>query len=94
VLERRLTPGIYAHRLNADALFNAVASVYRAAGDSRQPPFWVSNSQGFALTKSPSESGFPFASTWQNPTDANETYGGVTFRIDSNVSSKKNPSSP
>jgi glycoside hydrolase-like protein len=94
VLERRFTPGIYAHRLNADALFNSAAGVYRSAGDTRQPPFWVSNSQGFDLTKSPGDSGFPFATMWQNPSDANETYGGVTFRIDSNVATKKNPSQP
>jgi hypothetical protein len=94
VLEQKFTPGIYAHRLNADALFNSVAAVYRAAGDTRQPPFWVSNSQGFDLAKSPAESGYPFATMWQNPTDANETHGGVTFRIDNNVSAKRSPSLP
>jgi hypothetical protein len=94
MLERRFTPGIYGHRINAEALFASQKAVYNAAGDTREPPFWVSNSQGFDLSKSPSESGFPFATVWQNPSDANETHGGVTFRIDSNVSTRKSPSLP
>jgi Domain of unknown function (DUF1906) len=94
VLERGYTPGIYGHRINAEALYSSQRAMYRAAGDTREPPFWVSNSQGFDLTKSPSESGYPFAMVWQNPSDANETHGGVTFRIDSNVSTKRSPSAP
>jgi hypothetical protein len=92
VRERRFVPGIYAHRLNAETLFNSARDVYREFGDSSSPPFWVSNSQGFEITKAPSASGFPFATIWQNPSDANETHGGVTFRIDGNVATKKNPS--
>jgi hypothetical protein len=94
VLERGFTPGIYGHRINAEALHSSQRSVYRAAGDERAPPFWVSNSQSFDLSKSPGDSGYPFATVWQNPSDANETHGGVTFRIDGNVASKKSPSSP
>lgn len=94
VLERKFTPGIYGHRINAESLFNSARVVYRAAGDTREPPFWVSNSQGFDLGKLPAESGFPFATVWQNPSDRNETHGGVTFRIDSNVSARKSPSLP
>ena len=94
VLELRFTPGIYGHRINAESLFSSQRAVYRAAGDPRDPPFWISNSQGFDLTKAPAESGFAFATIWQNPSDANQTYGGVTFRIDSNVSTRKNPSAP
>lgn len=92
VLERRFTPGLYGHRINAETLFASQRAVYRAAGDLREPPFWVANSQGFDLRKSPSESGSPFAAVWQNPSDANETHGGVTFRIDSNVSLTRSPS--
>jgi hypothetical protein len=91
VLLRKFTPGIYGHRVNAAALFAAQKAVYSAAGDTRDPPFWVANSQGFDLAKSPTESGFAFATVWQSPTNANETYGNVTFRIDRNVASKKSP---
>ena len=94
VLERRFTPGIYGHRINAEALFSSQRAMYRSAGDQRDPPFWISNSQGFDLAKTPAESGFPFATVWQNPSDGNQTYGGVTFRIDTNVATRKNPSGP
>jgi hypothetical protein len=92
VLARKFTPGIYAHRTNAQSLFDSQKAVYAAAGDARQPPFWVANSTGFDLAKSPADSGFPFASVWQNPSDSSETYGGVKFRIDQNVSSTRSPS--
>ena len=92
VLLRKFTPGIYGHRLNAAALFASQKAVYSAAGDMRDPPFWVANSQGFALSTSPAESGFPFATVWQNPTNAKETYGNVTFQIDRNVALRKSPS--
>jgi hypothetical protein len=92
VLARKFTPGIYGHRINAQQLFAVQAAVYAAAGDPRQPPFWVANSIGFDLGKSPGDSGFPFASVWQTPSDSSETYGGVRFRIDRNVSSTRSPS--
>ena len=92
VLARKFTPGIYGHRVNAAALFAAQKAAYSALGDNRDPPFWLVNSQGFDLGKSPAESGFAFATVWQSPTDAKETYGNVTFRIDQNVASKKSPS--
>ena len=91
VLARGFVPGIYAHRTNASALFTTMKAVYAAAGEQRQPPFWVANSQGFDFARSPAESGFSFATVWQSPTDAEETYGGVTFRVDRNVAASKNP---
>lgn len=86
VLARRYVPGVYAHRINAAAVQASLSAVYAASGDTRQPPLWVASGQGFDLAKLPSESGFPGALIWQNPSDASETWGGVTFRIDSNVS--------
>jgi len=91
VLARRMTPGIYAHRSNAQALYNVAKAAYAAASDKREPPFWVANSTDFALDKSPTQSGFPFATIWQNPKDASETWGGVTFRIDNNVAASRTP---
>lgn len=94
VLARRFTPGIYGHRINAETLFASARGAYTAAGDGRSPPFWVANSQGFDFGKSPAESGFAFATIWQNPTNARETYANVTFRVDRNVASRKSPSAP
>jgi hypothetical protein len=92
VLERGYTAGIYAHKLNAEALAAAQREVFTAAGNTAVRPFWVANSVGFELGRLPSESGYPFATMWQNPSDGNETWGGVTFRIDRNVASTVSPS--
>ena len=92
VLARKFTPGVYAHRTNAQTLYESLTAVYSAANDVRQPPMWIANSTGFDFAKAPSESGFPFTLIWQYPSDANETYGGVTFRIDRNISLTRSPS--
>lgn len=93
VLARGYLAGIYAHKVNADALSASQRAAYAARNDARRPPFWVVNSIGFELGKPPAASGYPYATIWQNPTDANETWGGVTFRIDRNVATSRSPSS-
>lgn len=94
VLERGFVAGIYAHKLNAETVSRIQREAFTAAGVSATPPFWVANSVGFALGKSPSESGYAFTTVWQNPSDASETWGGVTFRVDQNVAAKRYPSRP
>jgi hypothetical protein len=93
VLSRGYVAGLYAHKLNANALADLQRRVFTTAGSAAAPPFWVSNSVGFDLGRPPSESGYAFATIWQNPSDASETYGGVTFRIDRNVAAARSPSS-
>jgi hypothetical protein len=92
VLARGYIAGIYAHKLNAEALARVQREAFVASGSAASPPFWVTNSVGFALGRAPSESGYNFASIWQTPADSSETWGGVTFRIDRNVASSRNPS--
>jgi hypothetical protein len=92
VLALGFTPGVYAHKLNAAALSDAQRAVFAAVGSTTPPPFWVSNSVGFELGRTPAESGYSFATVWQNPSDASETWGGVTFRIDRNVAAVRSPS--
>jgi hypothetical protein len=92
VLTKKFTPGVYAHRTNAQTLYESLTAIYSAANDVRQPPMWIANSTGFDLTKRPEDSGFPFASVWQYPSDASETYGGITFRIDRNIALMRSPS--
>lgn len=89
VLSRAFIAGVYAHKVNAAAISQVQREAFAAAGVTTPPPFWVANSVGFALGKTPAESTFPFATVWQNPSDANETWGGVTFRIDQNVAAKR-----
>jgi hypothetical protein len=94
VLSRGYLAGIYGHKANAAALYATQRAAYSSANDTRAPPFWVANSVGFDFGKRPTESGFAFATIWQNPTDAGERYGSVTFRIDRNVASRRSPSAP
>ena len=94
VLSRGYIAGVYAHKINASLVSEIQRSEFTAAGVTSTRPFWITNSVGFDLGKKPSESGYAFATVWQTPTDANETWGGVTFRIDRNVASTTNPSRP
>jgi hypothetical protein len=94
VLSRGYIAGIYGHKLNADVLSQLQKAAFTSAGVMTPPPFWVANSVGFELGKTPAQSGYPFATVWQTPVDASETWGGVTFRIDRNVALKANPSRP
>ncbi|HYH79054.1 MAG TPA: glycoside hydrolase domain-containing protein, partial [Longimicrobium sp.] len=90
----RYVPGIYVHRLNADAIATATRAAYAARGRAGDPPFWVTSSTGFALELPPTASGVPYASVWQGPLDVRETYGGHTLQIDPNVANTRSPSAP
>ena len=94
VLSRGYVAGVYGHKLNADVLSQIQRAAFTQAAVAGTPPFWVANSIGFELGKTPAQSGYSFATIWQTPSDANETWGGVTFRIDRNVAAKANPSRP
>jgi hypothetical protein len=94
VLSRGYVPGVYAHKLNADAFSQIQRTAFAQAGVAATPPFWVANSVGFELGKTPAQSGYSFATLWQTPSDASETWGGVTFRIDRNVARTADPSRP
>lgn len=94
VLSRGYVAGLYAHKLNAEALSQIQRAAFTQAGVSSSPPFWVANSVAFELGKKPEESGYGFATVWQTPSDASETWGGVTFRIDRNVARTRYPSRP
>lgn len=90
----RYLPGTYAHRDNAAALFALAQGVYREAGRTEAPPFWVAGGRGFSLDQPPWASGFPFARVWQGALDVDRTWGGVTLRVDENVADRPSPSAP
>jgi hypothetical protein len=94
VLSRGYVAGVYAHKLNAEQISRIQRDAFLAATVTVTPPFWVANSVGFSLGKTPAESGYPFATIWQKPSDASEMWGSVTFRVDQNVSTKRSPSAP
>ena len=79
----RYRPAIYAHRDNAAALRTLVGAI----------PFWVAGGAGFALDRTPQQSGVEFASVWQGPPGP-RTWAGVTLTVDENVSVTPSPSTP
>lgn len=90
----RFTPGIYAHRLDADAVLAAARTAYTARGRSGDPPLWVTSSTGFSLQLPPGASGIANAGIWQGVLDVQETWGGRTIQIDVNVADSRSPSAP
>lgn len=93
LLERgRFVPGLYAHERNVGELLPLIAAALEAAGRPGAPRLWVARPQGFDLSRTPADSGFPEAWIWQGLLDTHETWGGVTLRIDANVATTADPS--
>ena len=92
--EGRYVPGTYAHRDNAATLFQDALAVFREAGRTGTPAFWIAGGSGFALGASPRAVGLNFATIWQGVLDAERTWGGVTLDVDENVSMRPSPSAP
>lgn len=90
----RFTPGIYGHRVNADALRDATRAVYAARGRAGEAPFWIAASGAFSLDQPPRAVGLDYARIWQGRLDVPESWGGATLTIDANVADTRSPSSP
>jgi hypothetical protein len=91
----RYLPGIYVHRVNAQPLVEAMRAAWSARGRSDALPVWVTATDAaFNLDQAPGASGFGDASIWQGRLDVTEAWGGVSLRIDQNVSGSRSPSSP
>lgn len=91
----RFEPALYAHERNAGALLDVMAAAAGgagAAGSAARPRLWVARTGGFNLRRGPTESGFSEATIWQGLLDVDESWGGVTLRIDSNVAGSADPS--
>lgn len=81
----RYTPGLYAHRHNADVLHAIAQAEFAARGRTDPPRLWVARSGGFSLDSSPSDSGVMAASIWQGQLDVVLQWGDVRLLIDENV---------
>ncbi len=88
----RYLPGLYAHGRNAPALHDLMSGSFAAAGRASRPRLWVASAQGFDLLLAPDASGYPGASVWQGAFDVDETWGGVTLRVDRDVADSGSPS--
>ncbi|HEX6925215.1 MAG TPA: glycoside hydrolase domain-containing protein [Longimicrobiaceae bacterium] len=90
----RYLPGTYAHHLNAVELRPLAEAVFREAGRSETPPFWVAGGRDFSLDSPAWSIGLPFVRIWQGALDVDRTWGGRTLRIDENVATSASPSEP
>ena len=88
----RYRPGIYVHSYNADIVHADVKAIYAASGIRDEPPFWVAKSEGFELTKLPTEVGHAFATVWQGVLDVEQTFNGKRIKLDVNVAGSPSPS--
>ena len=90
--EGRYVPGLYAHERNAEALYAVAGAAFALHAVGRTPRLWVAGAAAFDLTRSPAESPAPWATAWQGAFDRDETWGGVTLRIDQSVARTTSPS--
>lgn len=94
VVDGRYRPGIYAHVRNAAEVHTDVVAAASRAGARVEPPFWIASTNGFALTRPPTDVGFAFAAAWQGALDVSRTWNGVSLRIDESVAARSSPSGP
>lgn len=85
-------PGIYMHQHNAAEIFKDVRDVFRAAGDSSTPRFWIAGGKNFDVGRAPQDVGFAFAGVWQGIIDVARSVANVRLPVDVNVSAWSSPS--
>ena len=85
-------PGIYTHQHNAAQIFGDVQDVFKAAGDTTTPRFWIAGGKNFDQGRAPQDVGFAFAGMWQGVIDVARSVANVKLPVDINVSSWLSPS--
>jgi hypothetical protein len=88
----RYTPGLYAHDINVEALYPAVADEFVQQRRPDRPPLWVARAAGFDLRAAPGESGYGAALIWQGILNTREQWSGARLNIDVNVAASADPS--
>jgi hypothetical protein len=89
----RYRPGFYAHKFNAQIVYDDVKAEYERAGVSSEPPFWIAGGRGFSPEREPHEVGHAFAKVWQGVLDVVEEWKGFKLPVDINVARVPSPSS-
>lgn len=89
----RYRPGFYAHKYNAQIVYDDVKAEYERAGVQREPPMWIAGGRGFSPEREPHEVGHAFANVWQGVLDVVEEWKGFKLPIDINVAAVRSPSS-
>lgn len=94
----RYRPGVYAHGINADEVHRDFAALYASAGvrdaDAAVPLWLAQPDPAFTTKMAPTEGGNRRARVWQGRINFDETWRGVTLRIDANVADRRSPSAP
>jgi hypothetical protein len=85
-------PGIYTHEHNAAEIFADVQNVFKQAGDTTTPRFWIAGGKGFDEGRAPQDVGFAFAGMWQGVIDVARSVANIKLPVDVNVGSWKSPS--
>ena len=85
-------PGFYAHQHNAQTVFDDVSDVFKAAGDTTTPRFWIAGGKGFDEGRAPQDVGFAFAGMWQGVIDVARSVANLELPVDVNVGSWASPS--
>jgi hypothetical protein len=88
----RFTPGLYAHDVNVEPLYAAVADEYVRHQRTGRPPLWVARAAGFDVRAAPRESGYAAAAIWQGVLNTREEWNGAELNIDVNVADSADPS--
>jgi hypothetical protein len=88
----RYRPGYYAHKYNAERVYQDVKPAFVAAGIGEEPPFWIAGGRDFSPDKSPQEVGHHFAAVWQGVLDVVQEWKGHTLPLDVNVAGVADPS--
>ena len=96
----RFRPGLYAHQRNVAEIHADMRAMHAdlrgsAAAAQSAIPVWVAApSTTFSVVQAPRELGLDIANIWQGRVDVDESWGGVSLRIDANVASTPSPSAP
>ena len=89
----RYRPGVYAHKFNAQMIYDDVKAVYAAAGSREEPRFWIASAKDFDPDKAaPQDVGHDFAGVWQGVIDVAHEVADIKLPIDVNVAAWPSPS--
>jgi hypothetical protein len=83
MLERdEYVPGIYTHQHNAARIFADVDSLFKAAGRTDTPRFWIAGGKDFHEGRAPQDVGFAFAGVWQGVIDVARSVAQIKLPVD------------
>src|SRR3954469_752827 len=89
---KKYMPGFYAHQHNAEQVYGDVKELFRGAGVTEEPRFWIAGGKDFDEGRAPQDVGFAFAGVWQGVIDVARSVANLRLPVDVNVASWASPS--